>query len=111
MYGMVFYNTPADTISGLRNRMSVCFLLPMLSVLMPYVSICIYTSDKRIYLADVSAKLYRPWAYYASKVRGGTGKQAPIYARSQCLEGSCNVSPATCHDGTAGFAITSICTH
>jgi hypothetical protein len=41
----------------------------MLASLLPYVSISLYTHDKKVYLADSSAKLYRPWAYYSSKVR------------------------------------------
>jgi hypothetical protein len=68
VYGILFYNTPSDTLTGLRNRMSICFLIPLLATLLPYVSVSLYTNDKKVYLADSSAKLYRPWAYYASKV-------------------------------------------
>jgi hypothetical protein len=71
VYGIVFYNTPTDTLTGLRNRMSICFLIPMLASLLPFVSISLFTNDKKVYLADSSAKLYRPWAYYTSKVRSG----------------------------------------
>ncbi|WIA12631.1 hypothetical protein OEZ85_006286 [Tetradesmus obliquus] len=68
VFGLVFYNTPADTLPGVRTRMSICFVIPMVATLLPSVSISLYTNDKRIYLADSSAKLYRPWAYYSSKV-------------------------------------------
>jgi ATP-binding cassette subfamily G (WHITE) protein 2 len=39
--------------------------------LMPYLSMSLYTAGKATYLADVSAKLYTPSAYYLAKVRGG----------------------------------------
>jgi hypothetical protein len=68
MFGTVFYGTPTDTLTGLRSRMTICFIVPMLACLLPYVCISLYVNDKKIYLADISAKLYRPWAYYTSKV-------------------------------------------
>jgi hypothetical protein len=68
VYGILFYNTPSDTLTGLRNRMSICFLILMMSSLLVYVSVSLYTNDKKVYLADSSAQLYRPWAYYTSKL-------------------------------------------
>jgi hypothetical protein len=68
MFGLVFYGTPTDTLTGMRSRMTICFIVPMLACLLPYVCISLYVNDKKIHLADASAKLYRPWAYYASKV-------------------------------------------
>jgi hypothetical protein len=46
-------------------EMTLCFYL-----LMPYISISLYTADKKFVLADASSKLYRPLAYYMAKVRG-----------------------------------------
>jgi hypothetical protein len=43
---MMFYNTPANTFSGMRNRMSLCFVVPVSAALLPYVCICLYTYDK-----------------------------------------------------------------
>jgi hypothetical protein len=87
VYGIVFYNTPTDTLTGLRNRMSICFLIPMLAALLPYVSISMFTNDKKVYLADSSAKLYRPWAYYTSKVCSG---MAYVMSVCWCLCRACS---------------------
>jgi hypothetical protein len=69
IFGLVFYNTPADTLNGLRIRLNVCFTVTLLIALVPYMTISIYPHDRKVYLADASAKLYRPWTYYTSKVR------------------------------------------
>lgn len=37
-------------------------------LLLPYVYMSLYTSDKQYYMADLSAKLYSPSAYYVAKV-------------------------------------------
>uniref|UniRef100_A0A383VUC5 ABC transporter domain-containing protein n=1 Tax=Tetradesmus obliquus TaxID=3088 RepID=A0A383VUC5_TETOB len=68
VFGLVFYNTPADSLSGLRTRLNVCFTATFLIALVPYMTISIYPNDRKVYLADASAKLYRPWTYYLSKV-------------------------------------------
>ena len=47
-------------------QMTLCFYL-----LMPYISISLYTADKKFVLADASSRLYRPLAYYLAKVGGG----------------------------------------
>lgn len=69
LWGIMFYNTPADNLTGLRNRMNLTFAMLQTCILLPFVSISLYTADKRFYLADASAKLYRASSYYAAKVR------------------------------------------
>eukprot|EP00775_Hariotina_reticulata_P008750 gene8750-8930_t len=68
LYGLLFYNTSDNTITGLRNRLNLFYAILQLCMLLPYVSICLYTSDKSFYLADASAKLYRAISYYTAKV-------------------------------------------
>jgi hypothetical protein len=68
VFGLVLYNTPADTLSGLRTRMNVCFTVVFLVALVPCMTISIYPKERKVYLADASAKLKWPWAYYVSKV-------------------------------------------
>jgi hypothetical protein len=36
--------------------------------LMPYISMGLYSADKKFYLSDASSQLYRPLAYYLAKV-------------------------------------------
>jgi hypothetical protein len=36
--------------------------------LMPYITMGLYTADKKFYLSDASSQLYRPGAYYLAKV-------------------------------------------
>jgi hypothetical protein len=38
-------------------------------MLMPFISMSLFTADRQFYLADISAKLYHPSAYYVAKVR------------------------------------------
>mgnify|MGYP001811104728 CR=1 FL=1 len=39
--------------------------------LMPYISMGLYSADKKFYLSDASSQLYRPLAYYLAKVHRG----------------------------------------
>lgn len=43
----------------------VCILL-----LLPYVYMSLYSSDKQYYTADVAGRLYRPSAHYCAKASG-----------------------------------------
>lgn len=43
---------------------------------MPYISMGLYASDKKFYLADASSQLYRPLSYYLAKVPGGERRAA-----------------------------------
>ncbi|KAF8066171.1 abcG22 [Scenedesmus sp. PABB004] len=67
LIGLLYYGMPPDA-SSLRARLNLCYVSLSFVVLMPYISMGLYTSDKKFYLADASAKLYRPAAYYAAKV-------------------------------------------
>jgi hypothetical protein len=78
LIGLLYYGMPTDG-SSLRSRLNLCYVGLSFVVLMPYISMGLYTSDKKFYLADASAKLYRPVAYYFAKVggwRGGGGGTA-----------------------------------
>lgn len=69
--GLLAYNANFFSFEGLVSRTNFIFGSMMLMMLLPYVSISLYTSDKQIYLADASAKCYRPSAYYLAKVGWG----------------------------------------
>jgi len=65
--GLLFFNLPNDG-NSLRTRLNTLFCILSFVILMPYISMGLYTADKKFYLADASAKLYRPSAYYLAKV-------------------------------------------
>ena len=67
LMGLLYFNMPLDA-SSLRGRLNLLFNGLVFFCLMPYVSMSLYTADKKFYIADASAKLYRPHAYYAAKV-------------------------------------------
>ncbi|KAI8470965.1 MAG: hypothetical protein J3K34DRAFT_520870 [Monoraphidium minutum] len=67
LMGMLYFNMPMDA-SSLRGRLNLLFNSLVFFCLMPYVSMSLYTADKKFYIADSSAKLYRAHAYYAAKV-------------------------------------------
>jgi hypothetical protein len=64
--GLIFYDM-APTIDGLRSRLNVLFVQPVIFLLLPYVYMSLFAADKQYFIADVSAKLYRPSAYYLAK--------------------------------------------
>jgi hypothetical protein len=68
LMGLLYFNMPLDA-SSLRGRLNLLFNGLVFFCLMPYVSMSLYTADKKFYIADASAKLYRAHAYYAAKVR------------------------------------------
>jgi hypothetical protein len=70
--GLLFYSLPQDG-TGVRSRLNLLFVMLAFVILMPYISMGLYTADKRFYLADASSKLYRPLAYYMAKVSGAHG--------------------------------------
>lgn len=70
--GLLFYNLPQDG-TGVRSRLNLLFVSLAFVILMPYISMGLYTADKRFYLADASSKLYRRLAYYMAKVSGPQG--------------------------------------
>jgi ABC-type multidrug transport system ATPase subunit len=64
--GLIYYNLP-NTVDSLRSRLNVLFVEPVILLLLPYVYMSLYTADKQYYIADSSAKLYHPSAYYVAK--------------------------------------------
>eukprot|EP00878_Enallax_costatus_P012559 GHUV01013117.1.p1 GENE.GHUV01013117.1~~GHUV01013117.1.p1 ORF type:complete len:585 (+),score=193.17 GHUV01013117.1:274-2028(+) len=65
--GIVSWNLPGEA-SSMFNRMSVCYAVLTFYFLMPFVFMSIFTSDKRFFAADTTARLYHPAQYYLSKV-------------------------------------------
>jgi hypothetical protein len=66
LVGFIYYDLEplADSI-GLRLNLlfsNICFFM-----LMPYISMSLFAADKQFYVADISARIYRPSAYYAAK--------------------------------------------
>jgi hypothetical protein len=68
LMGLLYYSMPVAATS-IQGRLNLLFNTLAFFCLMPYVSMSLYAADKRFYVADASAKLYRPHAYYAAKVR------------------------------------------
>jgi hypothetical protein len=64
--GLFFYNAGTD-FNGLRTRLNVIFLTTYILILLPYVYMSLYTSDKQYFLADISSRLYSHSAYYVAK--------------------------------------------
>ncbi|KAF8067234.1 ctr9 [Scenedesmus sp. PABB004] len=64
--GLIYYNLPS-AVDALRARLNVLFVEPVILLLLPYVYMSLFTSDKQYYIADSSAKLYHPSAYYVAK--------------------------------------------
>jgi hypothetical protein len=73
--GLMYYDIPSDT-GALRGKVNMLLNILAFFCLMPYISMSLYTASKQFYLADVSAKLYTPSAYYLAKVGGGA---APLW--------------------------------
>lgn len=68
MFALFAYQSDFSSLLGMQSVSAYLFSSIMVALLLPYVSISLYTNDKRIYLADASAHLYRPSAYYVAKV-------------------------------------------
>lgn len=110
LIGLLYYGMPDDGTS-LRARLNLCYVGLSFVVLMPYISMGLYTSDKKFYLADASAKLYRPVAYYLAKV----GEPPPL-TRKGPTQRSMGVealhpqrSTAAWHDSCATHPGTAVC--
>ncbi|GBF96283.1 ABC transporter G family [Raphidocelis subcapitata] len=65
--GALYYGTPFTATSA-RNRLNLIYMLLSFYCLMPYISMGLYTADKKFYLSDASSQLYRPGAYYVAKI-------------------------------------------
>lgn len=66
--GLTFYRPLVGPFESLQARTNLVYWNLVAFVLLPFVSLSLYTNDKKLYLADVSAKLYRPGAFYVAKV-------------------------------------------
>ncbi|GMH40070.1 hypothetical protein BSKO_07974 [Bryopsis sp. KO-2023] len=64
--GAIFYDLPKDA-SGMLTRFQVLFLVMIILILFPYLSVALVTSDRQFFLADMSARLYSPSTYYFCK--------------------------------------------
>lgn len=78
--GLIFFDIPGG-VDGLATRFNILFANACFFLLMPFVSISLFTSDKRFFLADSAAKLYHPMLYYIAKVRSKQG-QIEFWART-----------------------------
>uniref|UniRef100_A0A383VRM2 ABC transporter domain-containing protein n=1 Tax=Tetradesmus obliquus TaxID=3088 RepID=A0A383VRM2_TETOB len=67
LMGLLYYGMSSDA-SSIRGRLNMVFNNLVFFCLMPYVSMSLYCADKKFYIADASAKLYRSHAYYPAKV-------------------------------------------
>jgi hypothetical protein len=47
--GLIFYNLPTS-VDALRSRMNVLFVEPVILLLMPYVYMSLFTSDKQYFI-------------------------------------------------------------
>jgi len=68
--GLMYYDMTDDS-GSLKGKVNMLLNILAFFCLMPYISMSLYTAGKQFYLADVSAKLYTPSAYYLAKVSGG----------------------------------------
>lgn len=68
MFALFAYKSDLDSLLGMQSMSAYIFAAVFVAVLLPNVSISLYTNDKNIYLSDASAHLYRPSAYYMAKV-------------------------------------------
>lgn len=77
--GILAYDANFHSILGLQSLGNYIYGALMMMMMMPYISISLYTNDKRLYLADVSAKRYTPSAYYMAKVSLAFRRGLPIW--------------------------------
>lgn len=58
--GLIFYNLPAS-VDALRSRMNVLFVEPVILLLMPYVYMSLFTSDKQYFIQGGCSSCGRLW--------------------------------------------------
>ncbi|KAI8467922.1 MAG: hypothetical protein J3K34DRAFT_523385 [Monoraphidium minutum] len=66
LIGLIYYNLDGS-LGSLRSRLNVLYVQPTIFLLLPYVYMSLYSADKQYYVADATARLYRPSAFYAAK--------------------------------------------
>jgi hypothetical protein len=104
--GLLYYDIPNEG-GSLKCKVNMLLNILAFFCLMPYISMSLYTASKQFYLADVSAKLYTPSAYYVAKVgtglrvctvgwapgaeagQGGVGRGLPGWVKSIRWSGEC----------------------
>lgn len=67
------YNVQLQGLDGFNSINNMLFTTVLVMLLMPYVSISLFTADKQMYIADASARRYRASAYYCAKVGSRSG--------------------------------------
>ena len=67
MVGLIYYNMPADA-SSMRSRINLLYSGLCFFLLMPFISMSLYSADKRFYVGDTAARLYKPLPYHLAKV-------------------------------------------
>jgi hypothetical protein len=72
MVGLIYYNMPADA-SSMRSRINLLYSGLCFFLLMPFISMSLYSADKRFYVGDTAARLYKPLPYHLAKVMGEMG--------------------------------------
>ncbi|KAI8474989.1 MAG: hypothetical protein J3K34DRAFT_489493 [Monoraphidium minutum] len=65
--GLIFYSLSGQAAT-LQDRVGACYGLLSFFMLMPFVFMGLFWSDRTFYVADTAARLYHPVAYYAAKV-------------------------------------------
>ncbi|KAL6748515.1 ABC-2 type transporter-domain-containing protein, partial [Haematococcus lacustris] len=67
LIGLVFFNLGTSP-EGLRNRLNLLAWNTLFYLLIPFINMGLYTSDRRFFLADMASGLYKPSLYYMAKV-------------------------------------------
>lgn len=65
--GIIFYDLD-DGSASIWTRLNIIYNSVAFFMFIPYVSMSLFTSDRRFYSADISARLYHPSAYYMANV-------------------------------------------
>ncbi|KAL6748511.1 ABC-2 type transporter-domain-containing protein [Haematococcus lacustris] len=65
--GLAYHHLPTSP-DGVRLRVGLHALNTCFFMLIPYVYMGLYTSDRRFFLADMASGLYKPSLYYMAKV-------------------------------------------
>jgi hypothetical protein len=87
--GLIFYNLPT-TVDSLRSRMNVLFVEPVILLLMPYVYMSLFTSDKQYFIQGEA----QPQGFWV------TARQYKQYYGRHYNNRQCNSSRVGCTQGT-----------
>ncbi|KAF6257910.1 hypothetical protein COO60DRAFT_1701618 [Scenedesmus sp. NREL 46B-D3] len=67
LWGLVCFDLPADA-AGIYARSMVAYVTVALYLLMPYISMSLFSADKGLFAEDMAGRLYHPLQYYAAKL-------------------------------------------